>query len=137
MGYSIVVLSGRQPATYIYADGRSSDDVNAFVKATVISRVLLREQLPVVIHGTVGCDLVSWKPGRTPFLPRICSRTEDRRLPSSPPFCGGRSTPPVASRCGSMLRSISADSRSSDDVIASEGGSSLVVGRSKIPFSNR
>ena len=38
--------------------------------------------------------------------------------------CRGQSNPSVTSRCGSLLRSVSADVRSSDDVIAFEGQSS-------------
>ena len=54
------------------------------------------------------------------LLPRICSRTLMGCL--APFRSGGRSTPSATSRCGRLLLTLSADVRSSDDVIAFEGG---------------
>ena len=53
-----------------------------------------------------------------PFLPRICSRTLTGCTAHPPLRRGRRSNPPVTSRGGSLLLLLSADVRSTDDVIA-------------------
>lgn len=54
-----------------------------------------------------------------PFLPRICSRS---RMGCIVPHSKvGRSNPAATSRCGSLLLCSSADTRSSNDVIAFKG----------------
>ena len=60
---------------------------------------------------------------RKPFLPRICSRGHGWIPALPPPFKLS-----ATSRCGSLLRTLSADGRSTDDVIAFEGFSAYNEG---------
>ena len=98
------------------------------------SALFARHAVDVVLYGHVHSYERTWsvavslKPGK-PFLPRICSRVHCwvASSPTSSSYFvsplnqhGGRSNPPVTSRCGCLLHCplLHADVRSSDDVTA-------------------